>query len=597
MRRQRRALGILISGLFLLAGCVPLPVSDELVAPSVTLPVTRELLATATAPAETIAPSMSAGATALPMPTATPGTIARPTMANEDRPSNGASYNPSISADGHLVAFQSEASNLVPNDTNGVSDIFVYDRQKGTMERMSVAGDGAQGNGKSFAPCVSADGRWVVFWSFASNLVAGDTEECGAGEFMYNCADVFVHDRQTGAIERIAAGGREGLGGGSYRLGISADGRWVAFYSWASNLVQNDTNGHADIFGHDRQTGTTELISLASDGAQGNGDSVEPNISADGRWVAFVSRSSNLVRNDTNAKRDVFVRDRQTGTTRRVSVTSNGTQGDDESGVVMHQEGWYDGPAISADGRWVAFTSKASNLVPDDTNECDSPIFGPHNCYDVFIHDLQTGTTERVSIASDGTPGNSESSSPSISADGRWVAFVSSASNLVAGDSNRCPRSTGESNCPDVFVHDRQAGTTVRVSVASDGTPANEGSGAPSISADGYWVAFLSVANNLAPGDSNRFADIFLHNRLTGQTELVSAGLAAREGGRMRDTLGVDHPLVCGGISESPSGTGENGSNYHMGTGSTRVGPLDSHPAGHHMVFWQPLFSLLVWRL
>lgn len=504
--RRRRIFGILIGSLFFLAGCT---VS------------TGEPLRTATAPVGTITPLASAEVTAWPTPTIVPGTGGGTRVAN-DRPSNGASYNPSISADGYSVAFQSEASNLVVGDTNEVSDIFVYDRRKDAVERVSVANDGVQGNGESFAPCISADGRWVAFWSFASNLVVGDTEECGEGDFTYNCADVFVHDRQTGTTERIVAGGRRGLGGGSNRLGISADGRWVVFYSWASNLVRNDANGHADIFMHDRQVGTTELISVVRDGTQGNGDSVEPSISADGRWVTFVSQASNLVQNDTNAKWDVFVRDRQTGTTRRVSVASNGAQGNGESGVILHQEGWSDGPAISADGRWVAFTSNASNLVPGDTNECTNPILGPHNCYDVFVHDLQMSTTERVSIAGDGTPGNGESFSPSISADGRWVAFVSSASNLVTGDSNKCPRSSGEGNCPDIFMYDRQAGTTVRVSAASDGTPANEISGAPSLSTVGSWVAFQSAANNLVPGDSNGFMDIFLYNQLTGQIERIS---------------------------------------------------------------------------
>jgi len=508
MGRWQRAFGILSIGL-VLAGCGPLSTPGEPLTPLSTPTTTA-------APTEAAIPSTSAGAAQSPAPTMTLVPTAVPGVQG-----NGHSYNPGISADGRWVVFQSEARNLVKGDTNGMSDIFVHDRQTGTTERVSVASDGTQGDGESFSPTISADGRWVAFWSFASNLAAGDTEKCGEGDNTYNCADVFVHDLQMGTTERIVAGGSGGLGGGSHSLGISADGRWVAFYSWASNLVTGDTNGRWDVFVHDRQTGITELVSVAGDGTQGNGNSVEPAISADGRWVAFVSWASNLVAGDSNAQPDVFVYDRQTGETRLVSAASDGAQGDGESGIMLHQEGWSAGLSISADGRWVAFTSSASNLAAGDTNECDDPIRGPHNCYDVFVHDLQTGVTARVSVASDGTQSDDESDAPSISADGRWVVFWSSASNLVAGDTNECPYSTGSPNCPDVFVRDLQTGTTERVSVASDGTQANEASVASGVSADGRWVVFWSVASNLVADDSNGFMDVFVHDRRTGRTERV----------------------------------------------------------------------------
>ncbi|MGH2537869.1 MAG: TolB family protein, partial [Candidatus Promineifilaceae bacterium] len=197
-------------------------------------------------------------------------------------------------------------------------------------------------------------------------------------------------------------------------------------------------------------------MSIASDGAQGNDGSYYPSISADGRYVAFYSDAWNLVGGDTNGTWDVFVHDRDTGQTSRVSVASDGAQGDNHSGA----------PSISADGRYVAFNSVASNLVGGDTN----------GAYDIFVHDRDTGQTSRVSIASDGAQGNESSGVPAISADGRYVAFYSEASNLVGGDTN---------GYLDVFVHDRDTGQTSRASVASDGAQANGASYFPAISADG----------------------------------------------------------------------------------------------------------------
>ena len=302
-----------------------------------------------------------------------------------------------------------------------------------------------------------------------------------------NCEDVFVHDRQTGQTTRVSVAS-DGSQGNDSSLGssISTDGRYVAFESEASNLVSVDTNETGDVFVHDRHTGQTTRVSVASDGTQGNSDSGSPSISADGRYVAFTSDASNLVSGDMNGVYDVFVHDRQSGQTTRLSLASDGTQGNVESM-------W---PSISADGRYVAFASAASNLVSGDTNES----------YDIFVHDRQTGQTTRVSLASDGTQGDYDSSlPPSISADGRYVAFASLASNLVSGDTN---------GVYDVFVHDRQTGQTTRLSVASDGTQGDDSSYFfYSISADGRYVAFSSTATNLVSGDTNDFGDVFVRDR------------------------------------------------------------------------------------
>ncbi len=389
---------------------------------------------------------------------------------------DNASEAPSFSDDGRYVVFKSAATNLVPSDTNNEYDVFVHDRQSGTTERVSVDSGGAQGNNSSWAPSISADGRYVAFASYATNLVVGDTNNHG---------DVFVHDRQTGTTQRVSvsSGGVQGNGhcGGP---SISVDARFVAFGSYSTNLVGGDTNSVADVFVHDRQSGTTERVSVDSGGAQGNGFSAFPSVSADGRYLAFQSAASNLIAGDTNNASDLFVHDRQSGTTERVSISSGGAQGNDRS----------ENPSISADGRYVAFESYATNLVVGDSN----------SRADVFFHDRQGGTTERVSVASGGAQGNNGSFAATISVEGRYVAFYSYATNLVSGDTN------GDY---DVFVHDLQSGTTERMSVALSGAQGNADSSSPSISADGRCVAFESWANNLVGGDTNDHVDVFLRDR------------------------------------------------------------------------------------
>ena len=287
---------------------------------------------------------------------------------------------------------------------------------------------------------------------------------------------------------------------------ISASGRWVAFESGASNLVSGDTNGYWDIFVRDTQANTTTRISVDSSGVQGNEPSLSPSISADGRYVAFVSVASNLVSGDTNGMIDVFVRDTQTNSTTRVSLDSNGVEGNADSYDNSHNV-----LSISADGRYIAFVSDASNLVSGDTNVK----------YDVFLRDTQTNTTTRVSVDSSGMEGNSFSALPSISADGRYVAFVSGASNLVSGDTN------GKN---DVFVRDTQTNTTTRVTFASDGAQGNSHSIYPSISADGRYIAFMSDASNLVSGDTNGKSDVFLLDTQTNSTTRVSVDSSGVQG-------------------------------------------------------------------
>jgi Tol biopolymer transport system component len=326
---------------------------------------------------------------------------------------------PSVSGDGRYTAFRSAATNLSPGDTNEKPDVFVHDRLTKETTRVSVGSGGAQANYRSDQPSVSADGRYVAFESGASNLVSGDTN---------STSDVFVHDRQAGTTTRVSVGSDGGQANQmSYSASVSENGRYIAFESLASNLATGDTNGVWDVFVHDRLTGTTERVSVGTGGTGGNFGSAFPSVSGDGRYIAFESGASNLVPGDTNRSDDVFVHDRLTGTTTRVSVGTGGVQADSSSVQ----------PSVSGDGRYIAFESGASNLVPGDTNE--QP--------DVFVHDRQTGTTTRVSVGTGGVQADSSSVQTSVSGDGRYIAFKSGASNLVPGDTNRSD---------DVFVHDRQ---------------------------------------------------------------------------------------------------------------------------------------------
>ena len=471
------------------------------------VPITQVPMATPrpiATPRPTATPPPAVGPTAAPPPTHTPGptlplqpfTIERVSVASDGTQATNlpfvstfGSRKAVISSDGRFVAFWSDASNLVPEDTDDNTDGFVHDRETGQTERLGLAYGTMETNSRAVAS-ISADGRFVPFTSNACTLFPGDTDCADFYNTDVGNTDVFVHDRKTGQTEQVSVASDGTQANSTTEQGgaaISADSRFVAFTSAAFNLVPEDTNKAYDVFVHDRETGVTERVSVASDGTQGNGRSAfPPAISADGRFVAFTSGASNLVPDDTNDTYDVFVHDRETGVTERVSVASNETQADE--GIVPSSGG----PSISGDGRFVAFLSAASDLVPEDTNDAG----------DVFVHDRQTGQTERVSVASDGTQGNSSSYGPSISFDGRFVAFTSGASNLVPEDTN---------DTFDVFVHDRQRGVTERVSVASDGTQGNGRSAfPPAISADGRFVAFTSGASNLVPDDTNGLADVFV---------------------------------------------------------------------------------------
>ena len=346
---------------------------------------------------------------------------------------------------------------------------------------------------------------------------------------------------------------------------ISGDGRFVAFVSLADNLVPEDTNGFADTFVHDRLTDTTERVSVSSRGRQGNehsgliGVAAYPAISGDGRFVAFVSQADNLVSKDNNGNADVFVRDRLLGTTERVTINSAGEEADIGGG----------GPAISADGRFVAFQSQAQNLVPggnpflfvdqvyvhdretgtteimsvNDAGQAgnslnvqadisadgrfvvfssfaDNLVPGLQSGLQVYLRDRVTGTIERISENAAGEPGDGSSVDPTVSLDGRLVAFQTNSGNLI-GDGNH------ESH---ILVKERQTGAFERVSATSTGEAADLLSEHPDITPDGRFVTFFSLATNLVPGDTNNRRDIFVRDRQTGTVVRVSVSTAGEEG-------------------------------------------------------------------
>lgn len=384
----------------------------------------------------------------------------------------------SLSADGRFAAFPSYASNLVANDKNAKSDIFLRDQRTGKTTRLSVAANGAEGNGDSLSTEISANGRYLVFNSSATNLVVGDTN---------NVTDLFIYDRLSGKLERVLTSGGQQMNGGSYPTDISADGRFIGFASEANNLVPNDTNNSPDAFILDRSSGKIERVSIATDGTEAqSGTYYYSLLSDDGRYVAFFSDSSNLVADDTNGVMDVFVRDRQKNTTTRISVDANGQEGNGDSYF----------PKFSSDGRFITFSSDAENLVPGDTNK--------HT--DVFLYDQIAQQISLISHSYDGKPANGSSSYSHISADGRFISYNSNAGNLVVGDKN--------GTIYDAFIYDRKTDKTSLVSLGNKGQTSNGLSMNTSMTREGRSVAFFSEGTNLVDNDTNGIVDIFLRDRL-----------------------------------------------------------------------------------
>jgi len=459
------------------------------------------------------------------------------------------------SADGSVVAFASNATNLVPGDTNGVFDVFTFEVASGQMTRVSVAADGSEASAPSQDVALSADGKVVAFVSAAGNLVSGDSN----GQ-----KDVFVRDRTSGATTRVsqATGGAQATAGSGQPV-LSADGRWVAFSSPAPELVAGDANNVSDVFLHDRLGAITTRVSVDSSGGDPDGPSVAPDLSADASVVAFESRATDLLQGaDGNNLADVFVS--TGGIITRVNVGSPVPEGGD-SGA----------PSLSPDGRYVAYTSAATNIAPPDgfpgadvflfdrmaptgtqrvssapgdgapdgpshstdvlvagtavlvafASDATNLVAGDDNdATDAFVRDVARATTTRESLDAAGGEALGTSTSPQLSADGGLVTFVTNAPNLTV-----TPPAPGTS---EAYRRDRISGTLERVSgPGGDGVADGVvGSSAPALSYGGNLVAFASQSPDLVPGDTNRTADVFLHDRGAGTTSRASTGRTGEQG-------------------------------------------------------------------
>jgi Tol biopolymer transport system component len=339
---------------------------------------------------------------------------------------------------------------------------------------------------------------------------------------------LFVPGTATAQFERLSVPSAGAQGdAGSFGAATSADGRFTAFISFASNLVPGDTNGTCDVFVRDAAAGTTERVSLTAAGGESAGGVecfVTPAISGDGRRVVFASSAADLVTGDSGGWTDVFVRDRVAGTTTRVSETASGEEAQGNS---------FD-PAISADGGTVAFFSGAANLVPGRTSSLAT----------VYARDLATGAVEWIAVRDESLDGQGSSYQPSVSGDGRFVAFASTDAGLVEGDTNLRP---------DVFVRDRELDVTTRVSVDSEGGQADfetssQGSGDPAISADGRHVAFTSDARDLVPGVTSTPLQVYVRDRLLGVTTIASvndAGVEGSGGDSVAPSISADGVVVA----------------------------------------------------
>lgn len=529
----------------------------------------------------------------------------RVSVGNSGEEGNGASFSPDISSDGKFVTFSSRANNLVTDDTNGFADIFVCPvKGRNKMELISSRSSGEQGNNDSLFPAISADGRYLVFQSLAGNLVSGDTN---------GNIDIFLVDRENESIKRINMGpGRAQANGDSYSPVVTREGK-VYYHSYADNLVDGDTNGEGDVFSYDGyhtyitskfsnrtlanrmsaspsvsdddelvafESPATNLVDRDTNGVQdiffkgnslginklkrasvtsyalvdSNGDSSSPSISQSGRYIAFESAASNLVPGDNNRANDVFIYNRLSGEIKRYSVGDNGEETNNAS----------IDPKISADGGGVVFASAATNLVDGDTNgcydiflkqcingatyrvmgaggvqpnnHCYQPVPGnnrqvafyspatnlvagdANGCSDVFVANVLVNSIERVSVSSAGVEGNGASAYPAMTPDARYVAFVSAASNLVHGDTNRTI---------DVFVYDLEEHTIERVSLNNEGEQGNGNCWTPDISEDGRYVSFSSSSDNLVAGDSNGVVDVFVYDRQ--ENTIVRASLSEHD--------------------------------------------------------------------
>ena len=454
-------------------------------------------------------------------------------------PTDGGSMTPEITPNGRWVTFVSGSPVIVAGDTNGGTDVFTYDRATGRVSMDSVSSLGVQGVGVdatypmdiSYSASISPNARYVSFVSWATNLVPGDTNLE---------PDVFLHDRWTGKTIRVdvSSAGAQAKGNQtpSIPATMSANGRFVAFSTVAANLAKGASAGTHNLYIRDTRTRTTRLISAGA---------IAPSMTPDGRYIVYTQNTSGL------DGEEVYRLDRATGRTKLVDVALAGGPPTFGGTTFDNRPQWPDARTISANGRFVAFSSGSNDIVPNDQNtDPFTPI--PGSGQDVFVRDLVTGRTERVSVTSDGGPGPGLADDMSISPDGRYVAFYGPASLDPSAPSRgvTCePLVLPGGLCDgDLYVHDMLTGATELLNVNASGGEGNCGSAGydtssdPELSAGGRFVAFSSCDQELVKGVSPIPAGsqlVYVRDRgpalgvgrgssLAGQPSFSTTGIASR---------------------------------------------------------------------
>jgi putative cell wall-binding protein len=463
---------------------------------------------------------------------------------------NDIAYTSAISADGATLAFESKATNMVPEDLGVDEDIYVVEPFTGDVELISVSPTGSVGNEVSSNAFVSADGRFVVFSSFASNIVPPDTNVDW---------DLFIRDRMTDTTKRVTLGpGSVEPTAGTYYGQCTANGKFVAFTSTAISLVPGVVEG-GQVYIRDMDAGINELVSVAPGGGSGN-ESAGTRISMtpNGRYVAFTTNSTNLDSPpQTGFMSDAYVRDRVAGTTTRVTRTHTGALPTGHSSDVQ----------ISANGRYVVFEYEDDDLLAADSN----------TYRDIFRYDRSTGKTEIVSVQQGGGQGNNHSRSPrGISADGRHVYFTSTASNLR----DDVDPGSDTNNDTDTYAKDMVTGEVTRVSLTDSLGQITGDSDWGDMSADGRNFVFDSFGTNVVTPDTNGDTDVFFNRRSLKETKrLASAD---------RYTTAVD--IATEAFDLAASGTWAGVSDIVIASGEDRAAADPLSAAGLCWAHDAPLF-------
>lgn len=439
----------------------------------------------------------------IPFSTPTPPPFATPTpppIASTQIPVLARDNNPLISADGRFVSFLSTAR-LTDNAERDTLSIFLRDTEIGTTTLLNTNLNGVSTRDNVYGYAISSDAQVLAYYSSDGEIVPDDEMDCGSEEYPASCEDLFIYDQRSGETVRIPLGRSQGLGA-DYTVAVTANGRFIAY-------------GHQNnLWVYDRESGlaTPQLTSINGDGPEA--PVFAPMFAGDGRYLLFVSAGADLVPDDTNETYDVFLLDREAGSVERISTTAEGGNANNTSGAEPFHEGVGSSLAISADGRFVAFASMATNLTADSINQCDDYRGYTRPCYNIFLRDRETGKTLLITYNS-----NADSTQPTLSADGRYLAFASTV-NLIDMNHPACDYGTLVT-CGQIYLYDTALGEIKLVSRTND-DPGDGGSYQPALAENGRYLVFTSNASNLIPGEINTQPSIFRYDNETGLLERVS---------------------------------------------------------------------------